>query len=502
LSHAKHPDGTLYFPTTGPTSLKVGGYKIVTTIDYKAQQAAENAAMGVNKGTPMYGIKKGIGAALVSVQPGTGNVIAYYGGPNGSGLDFGGIYTDPVYGNGQTTNVSVTPGSSFKTVTLAAALKQGISLNSYWYGPHERKFADRIQKVKNSGSTEACPGAAHVCTLWKALQESLNTVYYAVGEDKAQGMSPAKVIDMAADLGLKHIWASATCKGKRLDLTGDNGNKLFPSCLSGDVSFGGFPVTVQDMANVMATLSNNGVRADEHFVKSVSQGVGNTAKLVYDGQKQVHLTPVPGFTAEMANDEQWAMQQVYKNRDEADNQLDNHRQAAVKTGTWELGQAAKTSSENSSAFFNGYTAGTAAQGAIATSVWVGYTGKPIAIVDQHGNNIGGSTVPAAIWASYMNAYLNNGPGGKPYPNQQFAGLKNTGSTDAGETGAPTTAPPSQPQNQCPFPPFCGGGGGGGGGGTGGGGGGGPGGGGGTTPPPSQPPSSPPKTGPPGGGGGH
>jgi membrane peptidoglycan carboxypeptidase len=322
----------------------------------------------------------------------------------------------------------------------------------------------------------------------------LNTVYYAVGEDKAQGMSPAKVIDMAADLGVKHIWASATCKGKRLDLTGDNGSQLWPSCLSGDVSFGGFPVTVQDMANVMATLSNNGVRADEHFVKSVTQGF--ETKPFYT--TSIHLTPVPGYTAEMANDEQWAMQQVYKNRDEADNQLDDHRPAAVKTGTWELGQAGKTSTENSSAFFNGYTASSAGQPGIATSVWVGYTGKPIAIVDQHGSNIGGSTVPAAIWASYMNAYLNNG--GHPLPIQQFAGLKNTGSTDAGETGAPTTAPPSQPQNQCPFPPFCGGGGGGGGpgGGGGGGGGGGPGGGG-TTPPPSQPPSSPPKTGPPGGG---
>jgi membrane peptidoglycan carboxypeptidase len=168
LSQAKRPDGTLVFPTTGSNSLKFGGYQIVTTIDAKAQAAAEKAAGGTVKGTPMYGMKAGIGAALVSVQPGTGAVVAYYGGANGSNLDFAGIYNDPVFGNGQTTNVSVVPGSSFKTVTLATALKQGISLNSYWYGPHERQFKDRIQKVKNSGNTEACPGAAHVCTLWKA----------------------------------------------------------------------------------------------------------------------------------------------------------------------------------------------------------------------------------------------------------------------------------------------------------------------------------------------
>ncbi len=169
LSHAKKADGSLYFPTAGPNSLKYGGYQIVTTIDAKAQAAAVKAASGKVKGTPMYGIKKGEGAALVSVKPGTGAVVAYYGGYNGANIDFAGIYNDPVYGDGTLTNESVTPGSSFKTVTLATALRQGISLNSYWYGPHSRTFKDRIKPVKNSGLTEACPGAAHVCTLWKGV---------------------------------------------------------------------------------------------------------------------------------------------------------------------------------------------------------------------------------------------------------------------------------------------------------------------------------------------
>ena len=80
LSHAKRADGSLYFPTTGPNSLKYGGYQIVTTINAKAQAAAEKAASGKIKDTPMYGMKKGEGAALVSVQPGTGAVVAYYGG--------------------------------------------------------------------------------------------------------------------------------------------------------------------------------------------------------------------------------------------------------------------------------------------------------------------------------------------------------------------------------------------------------------------------------------
>jgi membrane peptidoglycan carboxypeptidase len=445
LSHARRADGTLVFPATGPNSLKNGGYQIVTTINKSAQAAAEKAASGLVKGTPMYGYMKGVGAALVSVQPGSGSVVAYYGGQNGSNIDFAGIYNDPVFGDGQTTNESVTPGSSFKTVTLATALRQGISLDSWWYGPHTRNFTDRKTPVKNSGGSEACPGVGHVCQLWKALQESLNTVYYAVGEDKAQGMSPAKVINMAYDLGLKHLWSGASCKGKRFDLNGSNGSSIWPHCVGADVSFGAYNVTVQDMANVMATFANNGLRADEHFVNYVKQGFGSDARTVY--QTTPHLTPVPGYTEQMANDEQWAMQQVYKNGDESDNKLDDDRPAAVKTGTWEYEGKGANASNNQSAFFNGYTAGSAKDGAIATSVWVGYTTKPLAVKDQRGHNISGAGTPAAIWQSYMNAYLNNGPGGHPYPVKDFAGKAGTGDPNAGERtppAAPSTPAPPQP----------------------------------------------------------
>jgi membrane peptidoglycan carboxypeptidase len=453
LSHAKKADGSLYFPTTGPNSLKYGGYQIVTTIDKNAQAAAVKAASGKVKGTPMYGMKKGEGAAMVSVQPGTGAVVAYYGGYNGSNIDFAGIYSDPVYGDGGLTNESVTPGSSFKTVTLATALRQGISVNSYWYGPHSRQFDDRKKPVKNAGASEACPGAAHVCQLWKALAESLNTVYYAVGEDTKAGMTPAKVLDMAYDLGVKQIWAGAACGGKRLPLNGSNGNTIWPHCLGADLSFGAYGVTVQDMANVMATFANNGVRADEHFVNYVNQGYASDAKKVY--QTAIHLTPVPGYTREMANDEQWAMQQVYKNGDESDNKLDDGRPAAVKTGTWEYDGKNAKANDNQSGFFNGYTAGDAKDGAIATSVWVGFTGAPMAVVDQRGHAISGATVPAAIWQSYMNAYLNHAPGGHAYPIQQFAGLQDTGDPSLGERSSPAPSPPSQPtQNPCDFPQVC------------------------------------------------
>ena len=87
----------------------------------------------------MKALPKTLGAALVAVQPGTGAVLAYYGGIKGSGIDRSGIYNDPIEGDGGWTGANQPPGSSFKTVTMATALRQGLSVDSYWDGPETRR---------------------------------------------------------------------------------------------------------------------------------------------------------------------------------------------------------------------------------------------------------------------------------------------------------------------------------------------------------------------------
>ncbi len=82
------------------------------------------------EGSFMFGQPDNLQAALVAVQPGTGRVLAYFGGADGKGNDFGGFYYDE---KGDATGIGrFPPGSSFKVYTLAAALKAGISLDSYW----------------------------------------------------------------------------------------------------------------------------------------------------------------------------------------------------------------------------------------------------------------------------------------------------------------------------------------------------------------------------------
>ncbi|MDQ1658216.1 MAG: hypothetical protein QOD41_3299 [Cryptosporangiaceae bacterium] len=64
--------------------LRTDGLRIVTTIDRQAQAAAERAMTGALKGAAA-----GTRGALVSIQPGTGAIRAYYGGNQGYGyLDY------------------------------------------------------------------------------------------------------------------------------------------------------------------------------------------------------------------------------------------------------------------------------------------------------------------------------------------------------------------------------------------------------------------------------
>src|SRR3954462_8871925 len=96
-----------------PEQLRAGGLRITTTVDPKAQQAAVDAVNTVMDGEP-----DNLRQALVAVDPKSGAVKAYYGGPVGSGegaIDYA-----------QARRPS---GSSMKPYVLATALEQGIGVD-------------------------------------------------------------------------------------------------------------------------------------------------------------------------------------------------------------------------------------------------------------------------------------------------------------------------------------------------------------------------------------
>ena len=130
--------------------LKTGGFKVVTTIEKTYEDAAISI---VDKTKPESLLAKQpprLSPALVAIDPKNGRVLAYYGGHDGAGLDEAGIYRDPILEKNEKgepddgwRGLHHSPGSTFKMYTLATALSQGYSIDSYWLGPSSRRFNGR-----------------------------------------------------------------------------------------------------------------------------------------------------------------------------------------------------------------------------------------------------------------------------------------------------------------------------------------------------------------------
>ena len=110
-----------------------GGLKVTSTIDLGLQETAHRAIESVLK-TP-----GGPSAALVAIDPRTGAVRAMVGGSNFRKSQFN-----------LATQAERQPGSSFKPIVLASALRRGISpLTTFDSKPVEIDAGDRIWRVTN-----------------------------------------------------------------------------------------------------------------------------------------------------------------------------------------------------------------------------------------------------------------------------------------------------------------------------------------------------------------
>ena len=98
------------------TEISQGGYKVVTTLDYKAQKPANEAIVKNLKNWGLSGDKNQ--AAVFAYSPIDGKILVYSGGKD---------YTKSQYD--RVTQAVRPPGSSFKPIVYAAAMEKGISPN-------------------------------------------------------------------------------------------------------------------------------------------------------------------------------------------------------------------------------------------------------------------------------------------------------------------------------------------------------------------------------------
>ncbi len=333
----------------GQRTVETGGLKVITTLDWDKQQAAEKAVVdGVEARGERYGFTNG---ALVSIDPKNGHILAMVG-----SKDF---FNDDIQGKVNVTlSRSLQPGSSFKPIVYAAAFEKGyLPQTVIWDVKTSFPTGNGSYNPNNYDLNEHGP-----VSLRMALQGSLNIpavkTLYLVGVSNA--------LDFAEKLGYT-TFADRGRFGLSLVL---GGGEVMP--LEHTAAYGAF--------------ATEGIRHKTASILKVENPDGSTLEEWKESE------------GERVVDEQVA-------RTLSDVLSDNNARAYVFGGSNNLtlpGRpvAAKTGTTNdfNDAWTVGYTP------SLVTGVWVGNSRG-----EEMKRGADGSVIAAPIWKQYMTEALKGSP---------------------------------------------------------------------------------------------
>ena len=355
-----------------------GGLKVITGLDPQMQAAAEEA-VAARLDTP--GDPE---AAVVAIDPATGEVRAMYGGRN-----WGTSQVNLATGDGGTGRQA---GSAFKPFTLTAAMEANVSLSSRWYGPgtitiqDPRCYTDGEPWTLSNASDEE----SGTFSLATATAYSVNTVFAQV----ASLVGPDAVADAAHRMGIR--------------------SKLQPVC---SITLGTQAVTPLEMTNAYATLAARGIRRWATPVHAVRDASGAVLDRTTSGRgKRVISTNDADLVT-------YALENVI--RYGTGTAANIGRPAAGKTGT---------AQDYVDAWFCGYVP------RLATCVWIGYPKGEIPLENVEGYSaVYGGTIPALIWHDFMLKATERMPV-QEFPTPSFEGY-----TTGAPTPPPAPSPSESPE---------------------------------------------------------
>lgn len=384
--------------------LDTDGYRIVTTFDrnlIKYGWKAIRAQLGKPSTWP-----KGTQAAMASIDPNTGAVVAVYG---GDGV---------TRSQNAATQDTAQAGSTFKPFTLIAALEgdethEQISLKSRYDGHSPLRIDGYAKPVRNFGNEQF-----GMINLIKATEHSVNTVYVALNAE----VGPTHTKEVAIRAGIPENTGG---------LTDDVSNVLGPSS----------PHPV-DMASAYATLASGGTQHPWYVVQEVRNANGP----LYTHPK----VGTPAFSSDVVADTTYAMQKVVKSGTGVyARSLNYSHPLAGKTGT---------SDDNKSAWFVGFTP----QLSTAVAMYRIDPDPPYGPLPLKGfkgfssSGMTGGGLPVRVWTNYMTMALKGKPK-KDLPDPVYGGVTvnpvpTTTTPTQTETPTQTWTLPTQPQTTRPTSP--------------------------------------------------
>ncbi|MCL6589795.1 MAG: PBP1A family penicillin-binding protein [Firmicutes bacterium] len=336
--------------TIDEEALYTAGYKIYTTIDPLAQEAAEEAIASFTDGKPDT---KGIlqpQLALVAMDPRNGYIKAMVGGRD--------------YANTQLNRVDLSPrqsGSTIKPFVYTAAIDSRLYTPSTIMMDEELEFATPQGPYKPRNYDGIFRGEI---TLRAALEQSINIIAIKLVDD----LGASRVVKYARQMGLKNLVLSTNSVNNDLNLS---------SLALGGLTKG---VTPLELTAAYSPFANQGIYSEPMAVLEVKDGFGNT---IFSANPHKQIA-IPAATAYLVTD---MMKGVILRG--TGMQANIGRPAAGKTGT---------TSDNNDAWFVGFTPD------LLAGVWMGND------IKQNPNQSPiGSGRAARIWRIFMEKALSQTP---------------------------------------------------------------------------------------------
>ncbi|BDZ42553.1 carboxypeptidase [Paraoerskovia sediminicola] len=362
-----------------------GGLKVYTTIDPKMQKAADKE---IRSSVPADD-QSGLEAAVTTVEPGTGNILAMAQNIPYDATDEPAERTtsvnysaDPTHGASKGFQV----GSNFKPFVLAEWLRSGHTLNDV-------VSANKVERRVGDFKTSPCVGSlgndvwepanseenvAGNMSVLKATYLSVNTAFASMGFE----LNLCDLRDTAWKMGFRPTTKSSPQGAVTLnDPVEDDVEVVAPMLIGTQAS------TPLYQAAAYATLASNGTYCTPRSITKIVDNEGNEIEVPAPDCDENALDPEVAATVVSAMENVLTIGTAYGRS------LDGNRPAAGKTGTTQL---------SSQTWFTGFTP------QLSTSVWVGNAesnsidNKNVTVNGTFYPRLYGGSVAAPVWQSVMN----------------------------------------------------------------------------------------------------